>query len=151
MRTYTLLIALLAAAFPAPAVAQAPTTATTTRAAAAEVPATVLEHRETVSVDSARRMSRTVSWTVRVDDPSGCAAGLIAPAGLDGASSRGATVLEGDLILPGDAAAGDTYTLTATTRGPQGGHSGVFATAPDLPVVSAVFEVRAAATLHVWF
>lgn len=121
--------------------------------AIARVPATVLEHRETVVVDGARRLTRSITWTVRVEDPDACAAGLHAPAGLDGASASGATVLEDLLIFPPQVQAGDTFTLKATVRGDPGGQSGVFTTAPDLPTETAVLQVQAASwlPLHVWF
>jgi len=96
-------------------------------------PATVLEHRVDVEVDYARRLEETVTWTVRVDDPAQVAAGVLAPAGLDGAADGGAMVLEDVLVLPPDVASGDTFTLSATRRGGKGAHSGWLESAPDLP------------------
>lgn len=106
-------------------------------------PATVLSHDVSVSVDGGRQLTERITWTVRIDDPEACAAGLIAPAGLDGATDGGAMVLEDVLIVPPDAATGSTYTLSATRRGDRGGHSGFLATAPDLPVETASLTVSA--------
>jgi hypothetical protein len=106
-------------------------------------PATVLSHEVSVTIDGGRRLTEKVVWTVRVDDPAACAAGLIAPAGLDGAVDGGAMVLEDVLVVPPDAAAGDTFTLSATRKGGRGSHSGWLQSAPDLPVEQASLTVSA--------
>ncbi|MEZ4323326.1 MAG: hypothetical protein R3F61_38030 [Myxococcota bacterium] len=121
-------------------------------AAEGGAPATVLEHKLDIRIDAGRRLTSSQTWTVRIDDPAACAAGLIAPTGLDGAVDGEALVLEDLLIVPATAQAGDTYTLSATTRGDRGFHSGVFSTAPDLPVESATVQVSAPGNmpLTVW-
>lgn len=121
-------------------------------AAATVPPATVLEHTVSVEIDAARRLTETVRWTVRIDDPAACVAGLVAPHGLDGASDGAARVLEELLIVPADTAAGATFSLTATRTAPAGSHSGVFQSAPELPVVHAQLTVEVPQTvpLTVW-
>lgn len=120
--------------------------------AALAAPATVLDHTLDVRLDYGRRLSSTQTWTVRIDEPEACVAGLLTPPGLDGAVDGGAMVLENLLIIPGDAVAGDVFTLTSSSRGPRGRHSGVFETAPDLPVKAAKVTVTALGSqpLTVW-
>lgn len=115
-------------------------------------PATVLDHVVSVEIDGSRRLTETVSWTVRIDDPAACVAGLVAPHGLDGASDQGARVLEELLIVPPDTAAGATFALTATHTAPAGSHSGVFTSAPELPTVHALVtvDVPSYVPLTVW-
>jgi tetratricopeptide (TPR) repeat protein len=115
-------------------------------------PATVLEHRLDVRIDANRRLTETQVWTVRIDDPAACVAGLVAPPGLDGAVDGEALILEETLIVPADAAAGTTFTLTATRRTDKGEHSGVFSTAPDLPLERAEVTIQVAGKqgLTVW-
>ncbi|MCB9674110.1 MAG: hypothetical protein H6737_03285 [Alphaproteobacteria bacterium] len=117
----------------------------------ADAPATVLEHKVQVRVDAGRRLTSNQTWVVRIDDPAGCAAGLIAPSGLDGAVDGEALVLEDLLIVPATAQKGDVFTLTATTQAPRGFHSGVFSTAPDLPVEKAEVQIAAPATSDLTF
>lgn len=114
--------------------------------------ATVLEHRVSVSIDASLALSETVTWTVRVDDPVTCSAGVLAPPGLDGAADGGAQVLEDLLVIPAETAKGAVFTLTATNKLPPGAHSGVFYTAPDLPTERAMLTVTAPARvpLTVW-
>lgn len=110
--------------------------------AADDAPATVLEHRLEVAVDYGKRLSTKQTWTVRIDDPAACAAGLLAPSGLDGAVDGEALVLEDLLIVPATAQAGDVYTLVVSSRDGRGYHSGVFSTAPDLPVEKATVVIK---------
>lgn len=123
-----------------------------TLSALAAAPATIVEHRVDVSIDSRRQLTETVQVTVRVDDPAACAAGVFVPPGLDGASSGGALVLEDLLVVPPDAVVGSVYTLKASRRGPRGSHSGVVRAAPDLPVEQATLTVSAPSylPLTVW-
>lgn len=102
--------------------------------ALAAAPATVLDHQLDVRVDWGRRLQTTQTWTVRIDDPEACVAGLLAPPGLDGAVDGGALVVQDLLIVPQGTVAGDTFTLIATSRGDRGSHSGIFESAPELPV-----------------
>jgi hypothetical protein len=120
--------------------------------AALAAPATVLDHTVDVKVDWGRRLTSTQTWKVRIDDPAACVAGLIAPPGLDGAVDGGAMVLQDLFIVPADAVAGDVFTLTATERGGRGPHSGIFSTAPTLPVEQATVTVTAQGNqpLTVW-
>lgn len=146
----TILLALFLAAPPADAAVPDDPPVETPAAAAA---ATVLEHHERITIDGGRGLWRRVRWSVRVDDPARCAAGLLVPPGLDGARDGAAQVFEDTLVLPPDVAPGDVFTLEATRRAPPGGHSDGFSSAPDLPVRSAVLEITAPAwvPLHVWF
>lgn len=109
--------------------------------AAFAAPATVLDHRLDVKVDWSRRLTETQVWTVRIDEPDACVAGLVAPPGLDGATDGEALVLEELLIVPSSAVAGDTYTFTVTRKVDAGEHSGVFSTAPDLPMQHAEVNI----------
>ena len=109
----------------------------------AAAPATVLEHHVEVSVDSGRRLKQSVTWTVRIDDPAACAAGVLAPPGLDGAADGEAMVLEDVLIVPPTAASGDTFTLTMERRDGRGSHSGWMESAPELPVDLTTLTVSA--------
>ncbi len=120
--------------------------------APSSAPATVLEHVVDVAIDGSKRRTDTVTWKIRIDDPEACSAGLITPYGLDGASDSGAIVLENLLLVPGDAAPGTVYSLEQRTVGDRGSHSGVFLTAPDLPVQQTEVTVRAPSwvPLHVW-
>ncbi len=115
-------------------------------------PATVLDHRVEVRIDTSQRLTESVTWVVRIDDPAACAAGLLTPPGLAGASDSGAMVLEDVLVIPGDTPASTTFTLTSTQRLPRGGHSGEMVSAPDLPVQGASLSVVAPARtpLTVW-
>jgi hypothetical protein len=135
------LSATMAAALAAPA-----------HAAPGAAPATVLDHTLDVQIDWGRRLSSTQTWTVRIDDPAACAAGLFAPTGLSGAMDGDALVLEDLLIVPATAQKGDVYTLTQTTRLDGGFHSGIFSSAPDLPVEKAKVTISAKsnAQLTVW-
>ncbi|MCB9685213.1 MAG: hypothetical protein H6738_06670 [Alphaproteobacteria bacterium] len=105
-------------------------------------PATVLEHRVDVTVDSSRRLSEDVLWTVRIDDPAACTAGLIAPPGLDGAMDGGALVLEELLVVPNDVSAGTVFTLRTNRKLDRAEHSGIFLTAPDLATEQASITVN---------
>jgi len=115
-------------------------------------PATVVEHRIEVVVDSGLRLSETQTWTVRVDDPTALAAGVLAPPGLDGAADRGAVVLEDLLLVPADTPPGTVYTLSQQRTEGRGAHSGLFVTAPELPVDHAeiVVEAPTGTPLGVW-
>jgi hypothetical protein len=119
---------------------------------AAGSPATVVEHRIEVVVDAGQRLVETQTWAVRVDDPAALAAGVLAPPGLDGAGDRGAMVLEDLLVVPADTPAGTVYTLTARRTAGRGAHSGLFVTAPELPVEHAEIVVDApmGTPLGVW-
>lgn len=122
-------------------------------ALAADAPATVLRHEVLVTVDAARKATTTVTWEVRIDDPAACAAGLIAPEGLDGAADGSATVLEDTLVIGPDTPAGTVVTLTARhTSDHAGGQSGGFLVAPDLPVQQARLQLKipAGEQLHAW-
>ncbi len=118
----------------------------------ADPPATVLEHRLEVQLDWGRRLRSTQTWIVRIDDPAACIAGLIAPPGLDGATDGGAMVLQDLLIVPENTEPGQVFTLRVERRAPRGQHSGIFETAPDLPVEKASFSVQALGSqpLTVW-
>jgi hypothetical protein len=112
-------------------------------------PATVLLHRVSDVVSSATQIQRDVEWTVRIEDPSLCVAGIPAPVGLDGASDRGAIVLETLLVVPSHAVVGDTFTLKRkqTLRGWV--RSGAMSTVPDLPVEQVELSVRVTSSLPV--
>jgi hypothetical protein len=105
-------------------------------------PATVLEHRVDVRIDSQSTSTTTTTWIVRVDDPTACAAGLLAPAGLDGATANGALVLEDLVLFPGDTTAGTVFELVSRERLGAKAHSGELLTAPDLPVELASLTVK---------
>ncbi len=113
-----------------------------TAALASAAPATVLRHDVDWTLGSGERLTTEVTWEVRIDDPAACVAGLRAPLGLDGASDGGALVMEDLLLVPPTAAAGDVFTLTATSQTQTWQRSGAFATAPDLPVIDARVSVR---------
>jgi tetratricopeptide (TPR) repeat protein len=104
--------------------------------------ATVLEHTLEVYIDNGRRLRLTQTWVVRIDDPAASSAGLPAPEGLDGTSDGDARVLGDLLVVPPGAAAGDVFTLKSVGRQRRGPYSGVFATAPDLPVEHASVVIR---------
>ncbi len=118
----------------------------------ADAPATVLDHSLDVRIDWGRRLTATQTWTVQIDDPAACAAGLFAPTGLSGAMDGDALVLEDLLIVPATAKKGDVYTLTQTTKGGRGFHSGIFSSAPDLPVekASVTISAKSNSELTVW-
>lgn len=114
-------------------------------------PATVLEDRLDVVIDSKGQAKEKRTWKVRIDDPRRCTAGLIAPDGLDGARDGVAQVFERLLVPPDATAPGTVFTLVSTRTRAFGPFSGVFFTAPDLPVVSASVSVTSAsANLAVW-
>jgi len=121
-------------------------------AAESSASATVLEHQVDIAIDGALRRIDTVTWTVRIDDPEACQAGLVAPRELDGASDGGAQVLEDVLLIPPATAPGTVFTLKQRTDHGKGRHSGVFLTAPELPVTEARVAVSAPSwvPLHVW-
>lgn len=110
--------------------------------AAIAAPVTVTEHTLDVELDRRGLGTAAQSWTVRVDDPVACAAGVLAPPGLDGAEDGGARILEAVLLVPDNAVEGSTYTLTSTRRV---AHldSGLFELAPETLTESAVVTVRA--------
>jgi tetratricopeptide (TPR) repeat protein len=105
--------------------------------------ATVLDHRVDVTIDSVKRLTEDVTWTVRIDDPQRCSAGVLAPPGLDGASDAGAQVLEDLLVVPEGTAAGTTFTLKGSRTAAAGAHSGLFYTAPELPTEHAKLTLSA--------
>jgi tetratricopeptide (TPR) repeat protein len=115
-------------------------------------PATVLEHHLVVDIDRRGAATTRVEWTVRIDDPAACAAGLYAPAGLEGATDAGARVLGDLLVVPADVAAGAVFSLVSVKTSTAPGYSGVFATAPDLPVTRASVRITAVprVPLSVW-
>ncbi len=115
---------------------------------AAAAPATVLDHRVEIDIASDQTLSVNQTWTVRIDDPAECAAGLLTPLGLDGAADGDAIVLEGLLVLPPTVQPGDVLTLRRTTSSTLGSWS--FASAPDLPIHSATVRVRSASPLTTW-
>lgn len=114
-------------------------------------PATVLDDRLDVVVERTRQTARR-TWRVRIDDPGAVRAGLTAPSGLDGATDQGARILGDLLVVPDGTAPGTVFAFTSTRVGDGAAHSGVFATAPDLPVIHAEVSVRApaGAPLSVW-
>jgi len=115
-------------------------------------PATVLEHRVSVTIDGSKRLDERVTWVVRIDDPAACAAGVPAPPGLDGASDQGALVLEDLFVIPPQTTAGATFTLRGRQRGGRGSHSGLVVGSQDLPVQQASLVVSAPSwvPLTVW-
>ena len=108
--------------------------------AAAAAPVTVTEHTLDVRLDRRGVGTAQQSWTVRVDDPAGCAAGVLAPPGLHGSEDGEARVLQTVLLIPEDAVEGSTYTLT-TRRRVSRQDSGVFELAPDALTESATVTV----------
>ncbi|MEQ1506449.1 MAG: hypothetical protein ABMB14_29750, partial [Myxococcota bacterium] len=115
-------------------------------------PATVLDHRVVATIDAAQQLTETVTWTVRIDDPAACSAGLVAPPGLDGANDDGARVLDDLLVIPPSTPVGATFTLEQTHAATGAAQSGVFQSAPDLPTrhASLVVEVPSTTPLTVW-
>lgn len=105
-------------------------------------PATVLDHTLDVTVDYRRRLSMSQTWTVRIDDPDACIAGLPAPPGMDGATADGSVILEDLFILPENVQSGDTFTLEANVSEPAGSHSGVFSSAEGLPLEHARVTIK---------
>jgi hypothetical protein len=148
-----LLIALLSASAQAdsPWEGAPPPAESADESADAYAPATVLDDRLDVTIDAGGRLKEKRSWTVRIEDPKRVTAGLIAPDGLDGAENNGAQVFDRLLVVPKDAAAGTTYTLVSTRTQANGPWSGVYTTAPDLPVVHAQVTIKSASPyLAVW-
>ncbi|MBT3218403.1 MAG: hypothetical protein HN348_04875, partial [Proteobacteria bacterium] len=112
-------------------------------------PATVLEHELELTLEENReRQSQT--WTIRIEDPEACAAGIIAPQGLDGATDKGALVIENVLAFPIDVAEGDVFSLTSTVTTVGGPFSGELLTAPNLPVVEATLKVVSKVETSLW-
>lgn len=120
--------------------------------ALAAPPATVLDHRVSIRVDAARHLTEEVVWTVRVEDPAACSAGVVAPPGLDGAEEGGARVLGDLLVVPAGTPPGAVHTFRQVRRVPAGEHAGVFLTAPDLPTerASITVDLPAHLPLTVW-
>lgn len=120
--------------------------------ALAGAPATVLDHRLDVRVDYGQRLTSTQTWTVRIDDPDACVAGLLAPPGMDGAMDGGALIVQDLLIVPQGTEPGDTFTLVATRRAGRDRHSGIFQSAPELPIEHVEVSVGAQGSqpLTVW-
>jgi tetratricopeptide (TPR) repeat protein len=151
MRTRLLLLALALCSAPAVAQSPAPAPAATAPAAAAKAPATVLEDRLEVTVDASGKAREKRTWKIRIDDPARCSAGLVAPDGLDGAGDAGAKVFERLLVLPEGVAGGATFALTATRSLSGAPSSGVYTTAPDLPVEKAEVVIKSSSPhLTVW-
>ncbi|NCG18627.1 MAG: hypothetical protein GWP91_06405, partial [Rhodobacterales bacterium] len=153
MQPLALILALLLA--PAFAQEQAPPPAPTEQNEdpVSTAAATVLSHTATVTVDSALRQQTHVRWEVRIDDPDACQAGLHAPAGLEGAQDRDASIFDGLLLVPTSVTAGTVYVLEQRVRGEhRGAQSGVLQTAPDLPADSVHFTVSApwSQPMHLW-
>ncbi len=94
-------------------------------------PASVLDHRVETTISASRSATTKVTWSVRIDDPEACSAGLVGPAGLDGASSKGATILEETVVFPAGIVAGEVFTFTRTRSGTL--DSGLVLSAPGLP------------------
>ncbi len=113
-------------------------------------PATVLSDKLRVDSDGEGRIRQTREWTVRIDDPNQVSAGILTPPGLDGASNRGAQVIENVLILPGQVAVGDTFTFKQTTTARKAGQAGMFTLAPDLPVERAELNVDLRGDFVLW-
>jgi hypothetical protein len=109
--------------------------------------ATVLDHVVTLRVEANRTLTEEITWTIRVEDPVACSAGVLAPPGLDGASSGGAKVFEELLVVPEDTRQGTTFSFHNVRRVPPAEHSGVFLTAPDLPTERASFTIDIPTTL----
>ena len=105
-------------------------------------PATVLSHEVSIALES-RRLTEQITWTVRIDDPAACEAGLLTPTGLDGARDGGAMVLEDLLVIPPETAPGATFTLTARRQAWGGLHAGLLVGAPDLPTLDTRLTVVA--------
>jgi tetratricopeptide (TPR) repeat protein len=123
----------------------------TAEAAAPAAPVLVQSHQAFVRITGGRATVST-TWSIVVLDPAR-AEGLRAPAGLDGAEARGASVRYSELRLPPGLAAGTTLTFTATaaTVLEPFSPSGVFRTVLGLPVARAEVVVRAVgAPLGVW-
>lgn len=115
-------------------------------------PATVLDHHVAIRIEANRQLTEEVTWTVRVEDPVACSAGILAPPGLDGASSGGAQVFEELLVVPEDTKQGTTFSFHSLRRLPPAAHSGVFLTAADLPVerASITVDIPTSLPLTVW-
>jgi hypothetical protein len=114
--------------------------------------ATVLNHTVSISIDARRQLQEEVTWVVRVEDPVACSAGILAPPGLDGASSGGARVFEELLVVPEDTREGSTFSFRQVRQVPPGEHSGVFLSAPDLPTerASITVDIPTNLPLTVW-
>ncbi|MGK0345104.1 MAG: hypothetical protein ACI855_001168, partial [Myxococcota bacterium] len=108
---------------------------------AAAAPVTVTEHTLDVRLDRSGLGTAQQTWTVRIDDPAACAAGVLAPPGLHGAEDGEARVLQSVLLIPDNAIEGSTYTLTSRRRVSRW-DSGVFALAPDALTESATLTVQ---------
>lgn len=119
-------------------------------AVAAAAPATVLEHAATWTVGPDGRVASEVRWVLRVDDPAVAAAGVVAPAGLDGARDGEAFVDEDILLIPPDTRPGDVFTLRGTAFSPW--RSATLQTAPGLPTASVRVAITAPVgmPLSVW-
>ncbi len=117
-----------------------------------EIPiATVLEDRLDVKIDGSGKLVEKRTWKVRIEDPARCRAGLVAPDGLDGAKDGVAQVFERLLVPPDTTPAGAVFTLVGSRTRTGVAHSGVFETAPDLPVVAASVTITSAQpNLTVW-
>jgi hypothetical protein len=113
-------------------------------------PATVLEEHVEYAIGYDRRVTTSVDWKVRIDDPAACEAGLVGPDGLAGATSGGATMIENVLALPAGVSAGQVFDLRRVETTAM--DSAVFLTAPGLPVEHLTVTVRAPGNLplSVW-
>ncbi len=109
--------------------------------AAAAAPVTVTDHTLDVRLDRRGVGTTEQTWTVRVDNPAACTAGVLAPPGLDGAEDAGARVMQTILLIPDDAIEGSTYTLTSRRRVSRR-DSGIFQLAPEALTESATVTVR---------
>lgn len=119
---------------------------------ATAAPATVLQHDVSYSVDRRGVVSSTIDWTVRIDDPSACAAGLQAPPGLHGATGGNAKVYNDLLLLPADTEPGEVFKLHSTQKGGSWSQSGYFRSQENVAVASASVTVEVAKgwPLHTW-
>ncbi|MEN0062709.1 MAG: hypothetical protein AAGA48_11200 [Myxococcota bacterium] len=118
-----------------------------------DAPATTLLHDVEVRVDGLLRLTERVVWTVRIDDPEACAAGVAAPAGLSGATDRGAVILDDLLVIPDALPAGTVLTLRGQrSASPRLPHSGLLVGVPGVPAAQTRLSVTTPSNteLSVW-
>lgn len=109
----------------------------------ARAPLEVQAHQTVLRIRG-RTLRGSTTWTVAVLDPT--AADMSpAPLGLEGVSSRGATIRDGKLDLPDGIAAGTVLTFQGAVKSPRSpfAPSGLFRTVPGLPTSRAELVVRA--------
>jgi len=136
---------------PITALAQDAPATDTPEPAVQDAPILVQAHQAFVRVQGSTARGST-TWTIAVLDPER-AEGLVAPAELEGASARGARIVDGHLDLPDGLSPGTVLSFQADLRQPRTpfAPSGVFRTVPGLPVARAELVVRySRAPLSVW-